>query len=205
VADVETRAGLLFECRAAWDWWERFSCSRGGVVLMFVWAVAEAIVWPIIPEFLLVPMAAGNRQRFYQPLAAAIAGTALGGIALYLFAFTAPASAMAFLAWLPLIGRGSVAAVQSEFAAHGAVALLVQPLSGIPFKVWALIGGASHISPWRAIPIFVFARGLRMTLFATASRTVAGLFTGFFRDYSLFLLGIYLLLFLCAWWLILRR
>jgi hypothetical protein len=47
---------------------------------MFAWAVAEATAWPIIPDALLVPMAAGARRRFYVPLDAAVAGMALGGI-----------------------------------------------------------------------------------------------------------------------------
>jgi len=178
---AEGSAGLLRECQAAWDSWERFSASRLGTALMLLWAAAEAIAWPIIPDFLLVPMAAGNRRCFYRPLAAAIAGAAIGGTLFYLFAFWAPSQAAAF-------------------AEHGAAAFVYQPLSGIPFKVWAIAGGSEGIKPWQSIPIFVVARGLRMTVFATIARVAAGLFSGFFREFSLFLLAIYLVLFFYGWW-----
>ncbi len=195
MGDVKLSVGLLRDCRAAWDRWEQFTRSREGVTVMFVWALAEATFWPLIPEFLLVPMAAGNRRRFYLPLAASITGTALGGTALYLFAFSARAAAVAYLARLPLIGRGSVPGVQAQFVARGAAAFWSQPLSGIPFKVWALIGGTDGVDPLRAIPIFIVARGLRMAAFATLARLLAGLFPRLLRDFSLFVLGIYLVLF----------
>jgi 1-acyl-sn-glycerol-3-phosphate acyltransferase len=166
---------------------------------MFVWAFSEAVAWPIIPEFLLVPMAAGNRRRFYVTLAASIAGSALGGAALYLLAFAHPAAALVYLAHLPLTGQGA-SEVQREFAQKGAGAFLSQPLSGIPFKVWAVVGASRHVSPLVAIPIFVVARSVRMAVFATIGRVAAGLFTSFFRDFSLFLLAIYLPLFFYGWW-----
>jgi membrane protein YqaA with SNARE-associated domain len=200
LARVEANAGLLRECRATWDWWESFCGSNAATICMFVWALAEAIAWPLIPEFLLVPMAAGNRRRFYLPLAAAILGSALGGIALYLFAFAHPSAALAYLAHLPLTGHGA-GYLQPQFGQQGARAFVAQPLSGIPFKVWAIVGAASaRIRPSAAIPIFVIARGARMAVFATLSRVLAGLFTPFFRDFSLFLLATYLVLFFYGWW-----
>ncbi|HTE83597.1 MAG TPA: hypothetical protein VK821_02605, partial [Dehalococcoidia bacterium] len=143
--------------------------------------------------------AAGYRRWFYMPVVAAIAGAVIGGTLLYLFAFWAPSQATAYLAHLPLTGHGSVE-VHQKFAEHGAAAFVYQPLSGIPFKVWAIAGGSEGIKPWQSIPIFVVARGLRMTVFATIARVAAGLFSGFFREFSLFLLAIYLVLFFYGWW-----
>jgi membrane protein YqaA with SNARE-associated domain len=166
---------------------------------MFVWAAAEAVALPLIPEFLLIPLAAGNRRRFYLPLAASVAGMAVGGAAIYLFAYSAPVQAGAYLAQLPLLGHG-VYRVQAQFSEHGGAAFVYQPLSGIPFKIWAVVAGARGISPLRAIPTFVIARGLRMTAFATLARVAAGLFTNSLRDYSLVVLAIYLAVFFLAWW-----
>ena len=193
-------AGWLRECRAGFDWWQAFSSSRWGAWTMFAWAFAEAIVWPIIPEFLLVPMAAGNRRRFYVPLAAAIAGSALGGTLLLLFAFWAPREAAGLLNHLPLTGRNAVPIAREQLAAHGASAFWSQPLSGVSFKVWAILGGIQGMDPWRAIPIFVVARAARMAVFATVARVLAGLLTSFVRDFSIFILAIYLVLFFFSWW-----
>src|SRR5438477_1726441 len=72
-------AAIVRVCRDAFDRWERFASSRRGLGLMFAWAAGEATVWPIIPDFLLIPMAVGNRRRFSRSWAAAVAGMALGG------------------------------------------------------------------------------------------------------------------------------
>jgi membrane protein YqaA with SNARE-associated domain len=86
-SQAETRARLLSECRALFDRWERIASGRAATGIMFVWAVAEATVWPVIPDFLLVLIAAGNRRRFYVPLAAAVLGSAVGGSAIFLLAY----------------------------------------------------------------------------------------------------------------------
>ena len=195
-----SNAGLLPECRALFDWWEAFSSGRWGALLMFLWAFAEAIVWPIIPDFLLVPMAAGNRRRFYVPLVASIAGAALGGTLLFLFALEEPRAAAILLNHLPLTGRHAIPEAGQQLAAHGAAAFWSQPLSGTSFKVWAILGGIQGIDPWRAIPVFVVARAIRMAMFATLARLLASLFTHFLRDFSIFVLAIYLVLFFYSWW-----
>jgi membrane protein YqaA with SNARE-associated domain len=193
-------AGLLRECRAVFDWWERFTSDWRGPSLMFAWAVAEATVWPIIPDFLLCPMAAGNRRRFYLPLLAAIAGTALGGIATFLFAWSTPDRAADLLHHLPLVHDQQIIHAHDKLNAEGARALLSQPWSGISFKVWGVQAGILKLDPWLVIPAFVCARAVRMTLFATLSRVGAGLFTGFVRDFSIFVAIVYVVLFFYGWW-----
>jgi 1-acyl-sn-glycerol-3-phosphate acyltransferase len=198
--DVAPRAGLLRECRAAFDWWQRLASRRTGVALMFGWAVAEATVWPVIPDFLLAPMAAANRRHFYVPLAASILGAAVGGVLLFLFAAYAPDGAYRVLQHVPMVRESQIAAANRELVARGAAGYFVQPWSGIPFKVWAVVGGALGLSPWRAIPAFVLGRGLRMALGATLARVLAGRFPRFVRDFSLFLAAIYAVVFFYGWW-----
>ena len=197
---MEPNAGLLRECRAIYDGWARFGSAHGGLGIMFLWAVAEATVWPIIPDFLLVPMAAGARRRFYLPLAAAIAGMAVGGSAIFLFAFVAPHQASSFLSHLPLVHDSQIRGAHRRLARDGVAAFFFQPWSGISFKVWAVVGGAMHANPWLAIPTFIVARSLRMAAFATGTGLLADRFAGFVRDFSLFLAVIYLALFFYGWW-----
>jgi membrane protein YqaA with SNARE-associated domain len=190
-----TNAGLLRQCRATFDRWERFTSNRHGTTLMFVWAVAEATVWPVIPEFLLVPMAADNRRRFFVPLAAAALGAAIGGVLLVLFASCLPYAAVDALGWLPLVPRAQVEEAERQLAAEGARAFVVQPWSGVPFKVWGLVAGIEGIDPWLTIPAFIAGRTARMALFATLARVLTGFFRGFVRDFSLYVLAIYVVLF----------
>lgn len=197
---LEQNAALLKECRIAFDGWERFAQSRPGYLLVFAWALAEATFWPIIPDFLLVLVVAGNRQRFYKPLAFAIAGAALGGIMMFLFAYLVPNEALAMLRYLPFARESQFHTVSAQFASNGALAFFYQPWSGIQFKVWALIGGSQGIAPWLAIPCFIVARALRMAVFATLARLLVGRFTSFVRDNSLYLAALYMVFFFFNWW-----
>jgi 1-acyl-sn-glycerol-3-phosphate acyltransferase len=203
-ADLPRKAArgsaLLDECRASWDAWEQFSSSRHGAAAMFGWAFAEATVWPIIPDFLLVPLAAGSRARMYIPLLASIFGSALGGVALYTFSLQFPEQALALLAHLPLVGERQVDEARRQLVATGAAAFFGQPWSGVPFKVWAIEAGAQGLNPFVAVPIFVVARALRMTIFAVVSGVLAARVLGFFRDFSLYVGVVYAILFLYAWW-----
>src|SRR2546421_6827505 len=99
----EVGAPLRRECRDTYDRWERFASSRWGAQLMFAWALAEATVWPILPDFLLVPMAAANRRRFHVPLAAAVAGMAGWGGPPPLFPPPAPPRPRGVLRAPPLV------------------------------------------------------------------------------------------------------
>jgi membrane protein YqaA with SNARE-associated domain len=192
--------GLLSASRRLFDAWEVFASSRAAIAFMFCWAFAEAIVWPIIPDFLLVLLAIGNRRRFYVPLAAAIAGSATGGAALYLFAYWSPDLAANFLSALPLVSDGQVAEASRKLANEGVSAFWRQPWSGVPFKVWGLIAGAEGLPPSQAIPVFMIARAVRMALFAALAAIVVRVLRPFVRDLTLFVLGTYLVLFFYGWW-----
>ena len=124
-----TQHGGAWRCasHAAFDRWEQVAGSRAAVVVMAAWAIAEATVWPIIPAALLVPLSIAHRRRYYIRLAAAVAGMALGGIGLYLFAYEAPQRALLLLRHLPLVGNKHIASAHASMAAHGAAAFLIQP------------------------------------------------------------------------------
>lgn len=196
----ELNPALLRQCRLSFDWWQRFASGRAGGWVMFGWACAEAIFWPVIPDFLLVPMAAANRRRFYVSLLASIAGSALGGSFLFGLASFYPALAGSFLGHLPLVYPWQVAEVSQELASQGTGAFVSQPWTGISFKVWAVAGGTQGLHPWLVIPLFIAARAFRMAVFATAARLLAGWQSRFVRDFWLYLVAAYLVLFFYEWW-----
>lgn len=198
--DLALSAGGLRECRAAYDAWSRFVVSRAGLVIMFLWAAAEATVWPIIPDFLLVPMALGARRRTARPFLAALAGMALGGSVTFLVASAAPDRTLSLLRHLPLVTNAQIGHARARLLNDGALAFWSQPWSGIPFKVWAVLAGGMHLDAPLVIPTFILARGLRMAVFAAVAGLLASWFTRFFRDFSLFLAVIYVVFFLYGWW-----
>jgi membrane protein YqaA with SNARE-associated domain len=184
-------------CFAAW---ERWSATTGAGWLQFTWAFAEATFWPILPDFLLVPLALGTPRHARRLLLCAITGMALGGSGLYLFAYRQPAAAMHLLQQLPTVRAGARDRARDDLAAHGLAAFLFQPVSGVPFKVWALLAGSQGRSPLQAIPLFVLARSARMAILTLAASLIGVRCRPFLSRHFLVLMTLYLGGFLYVWW-----
>lgn len=158
---------------------------------MFGWAFAEAIAWPIIPEFLLVPLAAGTRRRLLAPLASTIVGSAVGGALLYLYAMKQPDRAGSWLHRLPLVTDRQVARASASIRAHGVGALAIQPWTFVPLKVWAIVAATEGLDPSLAIPTFAISRAVRMAVLAVLASFAGYRFGRLLRDYSLFAAAAY--------------
>ena len=155
------------------DGWRRLAESDAAVLAVLLWAVSEATVQPVIPDFALGLLALGTRRRLPRLLAAALAGMALGGVVTLIAAEVAPAAATAVLLHLPFVHAAGLPEVDAYLRTHGvARGFLHQPWSGIPFKLWAVEAGAHHLDPLAVIPWFVAGRALRIVAVTGA---VAGL------------------------------
>lgn len=135
---------------------EHFARSSKAVFLVFAWGFAEALWWPIIPDFVVAPLALVAPRRFAVLALAATAGSVGGGAAAYLLG-----NGSSIAEGLPLV----TARMTSQAAAlmeSGPAALLHQPLSGIPYKVFAYGAQAAGL----ALPSFLAwtaaARGARL-------------------------------------------
>lgn len=177
------------------DRWERFSESRAALALLFVWAVAEATVWPIIADFLLVPMALVRRSRFRALMAAVLAGMSIGGIVTVLAAHLFPGVTLDLLRHLPLVGEAQIQRASALLDEHGAAGFLIQPVSGIPFKVCAVIAGGQGISPALVIPAFIVARAARMLANGAIAAVVGRLLRPRLRDWFVVVAALYVVLF----------
>jgi len=169
--------------RALYGRWARFAESRTAAPLLFAWAVAEATVWPILPDALLAALMLARRTRRLWLLAACVAGMTLGGIATVLVAHWAPGFALDLLRDLPLMTEEQVRGAADGVRDHGAAGFLVQPVSGIPFKAWATMAGVQSLSPVLVIPAFIVARGLRMAATALLFGALARLLGPWLRDW----------------------
>jgi 1-acyl-sn-glycerol-3-phosphate acyltransferase/membrane protein YqaA with SNARE-associated domain len=133
-----------------------FAASWGGLALVAGWAFGEALSWPFLPELpLAVLCVAAPRAGIRVSVGAAI-GSVTGGVAGYLLAahgITLPE---------PVTTARMHAAVAAQVTAHGAAAVLAQPLSGIPFKVYVAASGARHVGLARFLLDSVQARGARI-------------------------------------------
>ena len=115
---------------------EYFFSSRYANWLVFFWAMSEALVWFVIPEFLLVLLIFMRIRRKRELLLYDIYGTTAGTALAYIVHL--PESA---IARLPYIQPSMVLHVKHWYAAHGLLGLAYQPFSGVPYKVF------THLAP----------------------------------------------------------
>jgi 1-acyl-sn-glycerol-3-phosphate acyltransferase len=138
--------------------------SRAGLVLAFCWGLAEAIVFPIVPDFALALLAVAAPRRFGKLALAALCGSVAGGAVAYgLGAAFGPAP----VTHVPLVTGKMVPAAAAWLDHSHGWALWHQVAFGVPYKVFAW-QAAGHST---TLPSLAFAtavvRGLR--LFAVAS------------------------------------
>ncbi|HEY9789299.1 MAG TPA: hypothetical protein V6D22_02795 [Candidatus Obscuribacterales bacterium] len=129
------------------------------VVALFLWAFAEAVFWPFMPDALLVPLAAFQPSTWWMLIPIAVAGSAVGGVASYLLARRTDVSAV--LSGMPFVRPPMVAQCNLWLAAEGARGVRHQALSMVPFKVFAFTAGKLTLPLPTFIAWAMLVRGAR--------------------------------------------
>jgi 1-acyl-sn-glycerol-3-phosphate acyltransferase/membrane protein YqaA with SNARE-associated domain len=166
-----------------------FAASWGGLALVAGWAFGEALSWPFLPELALAVLCVAAPRAGIRVSAGAAIGSVSGGVAGYLLAahgITLPE---------PVTTARMHAAVAAQVTAHGAAAILAQPLSGIPFKVYVAASGARHVGLARFLLDSVEARGTRILvagLVMTGVGACVQRWRRFYPAYLLLVAGVYL-------------
>jgi len=120
--------------------------SRAGLVLVGVWAFAEAIVFPIIPDVAIGLLALVVPRRALALFAALVAGALAGTAVLYLLSLAAPGAVESMLLALPGIDHTMIAAARDTVAAGNPASIaLVGP--GTPLKVYTLAWATGPATP----------------------------------------------------------
>ncbi len=120
-------------------------------VAAFVWGVAEATLFFIVPDVLLsgVGLKRGVKAAARASLIAAI-GASIGGVVMYLWSASDPSDARAAVLAVPAISEAMVAHAADAMRGDWLGAMMLGPLSSTPFKVYAILapqsGGASLAS-----------------------------------------------------------
>jgi membrane protein YqaA with SNARE-associated domain len=136
---------------------------------LFLVAMAEASVFPLPPDVLLIPMALAKPRRavFFALLATlgSVLGGAIGyGIGYALFAKLAQ----------PIIHLyhydAAFAAFQQKFAEYGAAIILIKGLTPIPYKIVTIAAGAAKFNFWLFMGLSFITRGARFLLEAILLR-----------------------------------
>ena len=133
-----------------------FAGSLVGLLFVIAWAMGEAVVLPVVPEFTLGILAVAAPRRAVRLTLAAVAGSLAGGALMYTLAahgITPPA---------PLTTPRMHAIASTQVATEGAAALHHQALSGIPYKVYGLAAGRHEVGLGGFLWASAQARGVRI-------------------------------------------
>lgn len=177
----------------------RLAARPRAAAVLGVAAFAEAVSWPLLPELTLAALLLASvvaprpsaARWFATPRAVAVVrlvlaatiGSVLGGL------LTAIAARHGLLFPQPLTTSAMTDAVRSGYLAHGSAGVWSQPLSGVPFKVFARSAGTSGVDLGAWAGNALLARGLRLAAVAAVAVLVSRWITRHPRVYPWVFVG----------------
>jgi membrane protein YqaA with SNARE-associated domain len=111
-----------------------------------LWGLAEATFFFFVPDVLLSGVALRDTRRALWAGVFALAGAMIGGVAMYGWGAHAPQQAAAAVEAVPAISPALMRDAHDALAGQGALAMILGPLSGTPFKVYAVQAASAGIS-----------------------------------------------------------
>lgn len=165
---------------------KNFLSSPAANYLIFTWAAAEAICWFVIPEFLLLLVIFLKVRNKIKLLAFDILGTTVGtvlGLILSLYL-------KIDLTRVPYITQNMINQVQAWYGGLGSLALLYQPFSGVPYKVFVLTAYGSHLN---LVWFLILAIAVRLARYYIFYLLFVGLYPFLYRLISKNYLPIFLI------------
>lgn len=182
-----------------------FSWSHGTILVAFLWGLAEATLFFLIPDIFLGFVALFNWRRGFLSTAFAVIGALIGGVVMFSLAINHPQLMNRILTTIPLINQEMVDSVRDAILSTGVISLITGPLQGIPYKVYAVQAGQQGLP----IPLFLI-----MSMIARLERLLpvylVGAIVGItFRDYvhhhTRLVIGMYIVFWLGVYtWYFLR-
>lgn len=138
-------------------------------LVAFIWGLAEATLFFIVPDVWLTGVAVKDRKKALLACLYALAGALIGGGVMYFWGSHDPSSAQAIVNKVPGIPDSFLSRVAGDLEKEGVPAMLFGPLQGIPYKLYALFSGSMGLS----LPAFILwsvpARLVRFVLAALIS------------------------------------
>lgn len=109
-----------------------------GLGLGLLWGFAEGTLFFIIPDLVITFTALFSFKQSLKQLAVVLAGSLLGGWILFSLAARDYPAARKAVDGVPFVSERMFEATRSDYETSGVWALCKGPLSGIPYKVYAV-------------------------------------------------------------------
>jgi hypothetical protein len=133
---------MTAEVRTAPDWVGHLLAGPG-LVAALCWGVAEGTLFFIVPDLVISLAALYAPRTALRHLFAVVAGSLVAGTGMYLWASVDPAGAVGMVRRVPFVAPAMFDRVGADIANLGAWALCKGPLSGIPYKIYAVLSPGS--------------------------------------------------------------
>jgi len=143
--------------------WQRALLGAPGLWLSALWGFLEGTLFFVVPDVLFSLTTVFSRGRGLLQLGAAVGGAVVAGGVMYSWAAADPHAARAAVVAVPFVGEKIVAPVEHRWDDEGATMLFENPLSGVPYKVYA-VTAPPRMSLGTFLLASVPARAERMTL-----------------------------------------
>lgn len=139
----------------------RFAGSPKAVALCFVWGLAEALLFPIVPDLAVAVLVLAVPSRAPVLALAAVAGSVSGGTLAY-------ALGPGLLEHAPLVTERMTDSASIWMTNEGAEGLRHQPFSGVPYKVFGMQAAEAGLGYGEFLWHSALARGGRIGVVAIA-------------------------------------
>jgi membrane protein YqaA with SNARE-associated domain len=118
---------------------------RRDTAVAAAWGFAEATLFFLVPDVWLTWVVLRSGRAAAVACVAALAGALAGGALMYAWGAADADRARAAVARVPAVGPAMVGRVGEEVRAGGAVAAFRGPLTGTPYKIYAVEAGAQGL------------------------------------------------------------
>jgi len=142
------------------------------------WAFAEATVFFIVPDVWLTRIALTDFRRALRACLVATLAAMLGGAAMFAFGRTDAPAAERVLDGIPGISPAMVGRVRGKLESDGPAAMLAGPLTGVPYKIYAVESGGLALDAGAFLAWSVAARLPRFALLCGGAALAARLLRG---------------------------
>lgn len=122
------------------------------------WGFAEALLFFFVPDVLLTGIALKDRRSALYACLAAAGGATIGGALMCLWGSASLPAVLSILERVPGISPEMIARVRAELLTDGIWAMVLGPLSGTPYKIYAAQAASTGLPLWLFVIVTPFAR-----------------------------------------------
>lgn len=141
--------------------------------LAAAWGLAEATVFFIVPDVLLTFVALKEGKRATRLCLWTLGGALIGGALMFGWGTRDKEAAEDLLVKIPAISQEMVEEVEQQVEEGGAKAAFVGPLTGRPYKIYAVHAGNSDVNLAVFLLVSIPARLLRFLVLAWVTTFIA--------------------------------